>query len=187
MALLATFFSCRLIWGTYQSFRVYQDVWHAVHLNTTGPVIRPVHTRLDASIFVPRDGQLCLGKESCVLAQAEVMKFTGDHTTPVPIWLATIYLTCNLVLNGLNFHWFAKMIKTVRKRFQGRPHDEFAREREVIQNLVEEMATELEHETLSGPKTPAEEKEEPFTHDAGKATALFDNGTVVNRRRKDLS
>src|ERR1700730_1062100 len=30
LILLATFFSCRLVWGTYQSVRVYQDVWAAL-------------------------------------------------------------------------------------------------------------------------------------------------------------
>ncbi len=32
MLLLSVFFGCRLVWGTYNSLRVYQDVWHTMHL-----------------------------------------------------------------------------------------------------------------------------------------------------------
>ena len=31
MMLLFSFFCCRLVWGTYQSIRVYQDVWAGLH------------------------------------------------------------------------------------------------------------------------------------------------------------
>ena len=33
------------------------------------------------------------------------------------LWLAFAYLASNLVLNGLNWFWFTKMIGTLRKRF----------------------------------------------------------------------
>lgn len=51
-------------------------------------------------------------------AQSEVMEFVGTGTKAVPIWLAVTYLSSNVVLNGLNFYWFGKMIETVRKRFE---------------------------------------------------------------------
>ena len=178
MLLLTVFFCCRLLWGTYQSLRVYQDVWHTIHLNTTAPLIREVHSSPHSSIFVPRDGQLCLGETSCIVAQSEVMKYTGVHTQAVPLWLAGIYLSCNLVLNSLNFFWFGKMIETVRKRFEGKPHDEFRRERERKPSIVEEMATELDYETLSGPKTPGEEEGD----DIGKSTAIPDGAAQVKKR-----
>ncbi|KIW52999.1 hypothetical protein PV05_08605 [Exophiala xenobiotica] len=183
MLLLVMFFSCRLVWGTYQSLRVYQDVWHAMHLDAKGqpPFIREVHeSNLPGhSIFVPRDGQLCLGDTSCIRAQSEVMKFTGPETLAVPIWLAGIYLVSNLVLNSLNFYWFAKMIETVRKRFQGKPHDEFANERERrpkrTPSMVEQMASELDKETLSGPDS--EEKIEAV----GRSTAVPVDGELKKR------
>ncbi|KAH0839042.1 hypothetical protein AYO21_04640 [Fonsecaea monophora] len=172
MILLSVFFGCRLIWGTYQSLRVYQDVWHTMHLNTqSGPVLREIPAS-HSSIFVPRDGQLCLGDKSCIIAQSEVMQFTGSQTESVPVWLAGVYLTCNLVLNSLNFYWFGKMIEAVLKRFEGKPHEEFPRERERKQSIVEAAATELDYETLSGPKTPDEEEKEPAVK--GKSTALLD-------------
>lgn len=90
IALLITFFSCRLVWGTYQSIRVYQDVWNALH-----------HAPATGKGAVPTaDG---------------IMRFAGEEY--VPVWLAITYLGSNIVLNTLNFFWFGKMIEAVRKRF----------------------------------------------------------------------
>ena len=119
MILLASFFLCRLVWGTYQSVHVYQDVWAAMHLNTTVPGYLDVSNvpNTAAPIFVPRNGELCLGKESCIAAEVEVMKFARAGTKAVPVWLAATYMISNILLNTLNWYWFAKMIETVRKRF----------------------------------------------------------------------
>ncbi|KIW93925.1 uncharacterized protein Z519_05240 [Cladophialophora bantiana CBS 173.52] len=186
MILLSVFFGCRLIWGTYQSLRVYQDVWHTMHLNIpTGPVLREIPSSPHSSIFVPRDGQLCLGDKSCIVAQSEVMQFTGPHSKAVPFWLAGVYLTCNLVLNSLNFYWFGKMIEAVLKRFEGKPHEDFPRERERQrkQSIVEAAATELDYETLSGPKSADEENEETEEPaDLGKSTALSDGSAEARKR-----
>ena len=99
--LLVTFFACRLVWGTYQSVRVYQDVWAAIQtpgiLTTTDTVTNPA-TR------------------QSVDPTNEIMRFEGDRI--IPIWLACTYLGSNVVLNTLNFYWFGKMIETVKKRFQ---------------------------------------------------------------------
>jgi hypothetical protein len=186
MILLAVFFGCRLIWGTYQSLRVYQDVWHTMHLNLQmGPVLREIPESTHSSIFVPRDGQLCLGKESCIVAQSEVMKFTGAQTQATPFWIALVYLGCNLVLNTLNFFWFGKMIETVRKRFEGKPHDEFPREKDQRrQSIVEVAASELDYDTLSGPRTPMNEKVNEFARgkDSAKSSALADGNAEVKKR-----
>lgn len=89
--LLLSFFSCRLLWGTYQSVRVYQDVWAGLHHVNNG---QGFDTELNP----------------------EIMSFaTGDK---VPVWLAIVYLGSNVVLNTLNFYWFGKMIETVRGRFR---------------------------------------------------------------------
>ena len=101
IALLAMFFSCRLVWGTYQSLRVYQDVWRAFQSNNS--------TILLGSPIAPATAP-------SVDERAEVMRFTQDLA--VPVWLAVIYLGSNVVLNTLNFYWFSKMIETVRKRFE---------------------------------------------------------------------
>ena len=104
IVLLVTFFLCRLVWGTYQSVRVYQDVWAALQAPTP---LAPsaVGTVADVATKPALD------------SNAEIMRFAANQH--VPVWLAITYLGSNLVLNTLNFYWFGKMIETVRKRFQG--------------------------------------------------------------------
>lgn len=156
--LLATFFGSRLCWGTYQSVRVFQDVWTVLHqfssvANTTGHV-RDVHTSPAASIFVPRDGQLCMGQEACLRAQSEVMKFAHEGTPGLPLWLGLVYLTSNIILHTLNFYWFGRMIETVRKRFDTKPPgktDTIKRR----QSVIEEMADELDQGEISGYGVPS--------------------------------
>ena len=43
------------------------------------------------------------------------MRFAAERD--VPLWLALSYLGSNVVLNGLNWYWFGKMIEAIRKRF----------------------------------------------------------------------
>ena len=101
--LLVTFFCCRLVWGTYQSVRVYQDVWAA--LQAPRPLSASNTTAMiDNAVSDP---------------VSETMMFAGPEF--VPVWLAVVYLGSNIVLNTLNFYWFGKMIDTVRKRFQPQP------------------------------------------------------------------
>ena len=153
MVLLASFFTCRLVWGTYQSVRVFQDVWVALHLDNTAAgnldvsqMMPNLTSSTAAPLFVPRDGQLCLGQESCVAAQAEVMKFAGPGTKAVPVWLALTYLGSNMLLHSLNFYWFAKMIETVRKRFQERGTKEEASHKARRPSIVLEVAEGLERD-----------------------------------------
>jgi hypothetical protein len=111
IALLVTFFSCRLVWGTYQSVRVYQDVWKAVHHRPVGANII-----IDALNNGTAAGFDAASGNSAAPIHNEIMKFAGPEF--VPLWLAFTYLGSNIVLNTLNFYWFGKMIETVRKRFQ---------------------------------------------------------------------
>ena len=102
MMLLFSFFCCRLVWGTYQSIRVYQDVWAGLHYS---PSLRSQSTAAihEREVFEP------LGESD------ETMRYAGKMH--VPIWLACVYLGSNIVLNSLNFYWFGKMIETIKKRF----------------------------------------------------------------------
>ncbi|OLN92904.1 putative TLC domain-containing protein C17A2.02c [Colletotrichum chlorophyti] len=98
LVLLFTFFSCRLIYGTYQSVRVFTDIYAAI----------------DAHPVLPKD---ISPETGALLSPSGVMRFaTADST--VPTWLAVTYLMSNLTLNFLNFYWFIMMIRAVRKRFQ---------------------------------------------------------------------
>ena len=110
--LLIVFFSCRLVWGTYQSLRVYQDVWAALHHT---PAAASVHfdTSVGNSTVAALDA--AAGKSAAPI-HSDIMQFAGEEF--VPLWLAFTYLGSNVVLNTLNFYWFGKMIETVRKRFQ---------------------------------------------------------------------
>lgn len=95
IALLFTFFGCRLFWGTWQSLRVYKDLWSAFR-----------HTPAAAA----------LADQNGAPNHDLIMTFAGDR--PIPLWLPLTYLASNVLLNALNWHWFGKMIATLRKRFE---------------------------------------------------------------------
>lgn len=112
--LLTSFFSCRLVWGSYQSLRVYADVWSALHIDNAGVL------------------------EKAWDVGDEVMKYaTGAN---VPAWLGGVYLGSNVVLNTLNFYWFGKMIETIRKRFTEKKGKANGKAKEEDPVLVEGVA-----------------------------------------------
>lgn len=118
MVLLTVFFSCRLVWGTWQSVQVYIDVWKALWQTPIAAVSSledPV--KLSSVVFGGRDGSLCID-EVCAKANAEIARFAQHTDGGVPKWLAFTYLASNLILNSLNFYWFSKMIATVMARFK---------------------------------------------------------------------
>jgi len=163
------------------------DVWKLLHMDTAAVFAegKTVASNAAANLFHSRDGSLCLGDKGCVAAQAEVMQFLGPSSS-VPYWLLAIYLVSNMILNLLNWYWFGKMIETVRKRFEGKPHDEWKHEKEPSEvtrrkSVVEHAADSLDQDTLSGPKTPGDELSEKAAMSSG-----VDGAAVVNKRRKDL-
>lgn len=111
IVLLITFFGCRLVWGTYQSVRVYQDVWAALHH-------KPTAANIDYNALngTSSGAAAAAAGKSAVPIHSGVMIYAGEEF--VPLWLAFTYLGSNIILNTLNFYWFGKMIETVRKRFQ---------------------------------------------------------------------
>jgi hypothetical protein len=100
IALLFTFFSCRLIWGTYQSAVVYRDMWRAINNSPDAGYVAAAHS----------------GNATLADPNANPMVFVRG--TPIPVWLAGIYVVSNVVLNSLNWFWFVKMISAVKKRFE---------------------------------------------------------------------
>lgn len=111
IVLLFAFFSCRLVWGTYQTVRVYQDIWAAIHHEPAGAGIH-----IDALNNSTTSGRNAAAGKSAAPVHGDIMQFAGEEY--VPLWLAFTYLGSNIVLNTLNFYWFGKMIEMVRKRFQ---------------------------------------------------------------------
>ncbi|EDN02193.1 conserved hypothetical protein [Histoplasma mississippiense (nom. inval.)] len=96
MMLLLVFFCCRLVWGTWQSFRVFIDIF-TVYSGASGG-----STRISVNA-----------------TNAEASKFADDSMAgSVPLWLVATYLSSNFTLNSLNFFWFWRMIETVMKRFR---------------------------------------------------------------------
>ncbi|KAI9809400.1 MAG: hypothetical protein M1826_003913 [Phylliscum demangeonii] len=125
IVLLATFFACRLVWGPYQTVRVFADVWTALRAaSDAGPVRLSSTTGYNSSSSSSSSSIV-----RSVDPVAEVMRFApvdreqaGGHAHfVVPLWLALVYLLANVVLTSLNFYWFNKMIDAVRKRFQPAP------------------------------------------------------------------
>jgi hypothetical protein len=108
VCLLTSFFCCRLCWGTYQSLRVYQDMWRAIN-----------HTPLAGNVDLDaiHDAAAKAGNAAEPVIRNELMKHCRNEF--LPLWLALIYLASNLTLNALNFYWFAKMIDAMRRRFTG--------------------------------------------------------------------
>jgi hypothetical protein len=104
IALLVTFFLCRIVWGTWQSAVVYVDMWHALR--------RPPSAEYLAAAFADPSTADDPDRNPLFF----VARASGAE--PVPLWLTLIYLASNLVLNTLNWHWYFKMIKAVRKRFE---------------------------------------------------------------------
>ncbi|KAK4152267.1 TLC domain-containing protein [Chaetomidium leptoderma] len=101
IALLVTFFLCRLVWGTWQSFMVYADMWHGARGAPSAAYIAEAF----ADPLTAAD------------PDQNIMYFARDAAS-IPLWLTLLYLASNVVLNTLNWYWFVKMVKAVRKRFE---------------------------------------------------------------------
>ncbi|KAH6627968.1 TLC domain-containing protein [Chaetomium tenue] len=101
IALLVTFFSCRLVWGTYQSALVYADMWKSL-------------TQVPSPEYL---AQAFADPATAADPNANPMYFARD-AGPIPVALTAVYLVSNLTLNSLNWFWFVKMVAAVRKRFE---------------------------------------------------------------------
>ncbi|KAL2207148.1 DUF887-domain-containing protein [Sarocladium strictum] len=88
LMLLFSFFTARLLFGTYSSVCVLQDLWMASNNAVS------MEKRISVGMVHVTDG------------------------SRVPSWLMGSYLLSNLTLNYLNFYWFYKMIKALRRRFE---------------------------------------------------------------------
>ena len=109
--LIITFFCCRLVWGAFNSYWVFSDIWQAIqHGRLIGD------SDLGLKLGLGQSVPATTAEETAARSpRAEIMQFAGDQS--VPLWLATSYLLSNIVLNCLNYYWMGKMIETIRKRF----------------------------------------------------------------------
>ena len=142
MVLLVVFFSCRLIWGTWQSSLVYRDMWAALKQTWAARAAgEPVN--ISAEVFRDRSNVLCFDK-GCAQANAEVYKFGRYTAGGIPVWLPMAYVASNIVLNSLNYYWFLKMIDAVLKRFRNRGPEVKEKPAEELKETVTEAASYLE-------------------------------------------
>ena len=112
IALLATFFCCRLVWGTYQSFMIYSDIYKG--LTIAAP------TTMNSL----QDPGKCDSSPSSSGYETPSSCEVGD----LPMWLVSVYLIGNTALSLLNFYWFTQMVTAVRKRFV--PREEPAKKKQ---------------------------------------------------------
>jgi hypothetical protein len=95
--LIVSFFGCRLVWGVYQSWLMYNDVWSAWHAETPFTSVCSKFmetTRLHSLIDVPLRCRV------------------------LPTWLGIFYIGANTLLTMLNSFWLAKMLSAIQKRFK---------------------------------------------------------------------
>ncbi|KAH8422837.1 TLC domain-containing protein [Aspergillus melleus] len=122
MMLLFMFFSCRLVWGTWQSVLVYRDMWYALKQTWDTSSSSPgFPVDISSQVFGLRDPTAHCHEldEVCRSAGAEISRYASHTAGGIPTWLVLTYVVSNVVLNSLNYYWFSKMIETVMKRFRG--------------------------------------------------------------------
>ncbi|PYH41495.1 TLC domain-containing protein [Aspergillus saccharolyticus JOP 1030-1] len=119
MLLLFTFFSCRLVWGTWQSAIVYKDMWYALKQTWDATAAaNALNQSVDITTQVFRSREAVLDGARAQ-AQLELSKYANYTAAGTPTWLVLTYMISNVVLNFLNYFWFSKMVETVLKRFRG--------------------------------------------------------------------
>jgi hypothetical protein len=93
IALMASFFCCRVIWGSYCTWRFYGDIWAAY----SKPY--PIYTVVNST----GDGP-----------EGDGLKLTNE----LPGWLAILFVGSNAALMALNFFWFGKMMETMSRHMR---------------------------------------------------------------------
>ncbi|KAF2500251.1 DUF887-domain-containing protein [Lophium mytilinum] len=91
MLLITTFFTCRLVWGSYLTFVFFRDVWTALHAEQS--------------------------HQTTYVLDAKVQSLDLEHRAPW--WLACLFMVTNSVVMGLSTFWFVKMVDTVRRHSSG--------------------------------------------------------------------
>ncbi|KAH7030805.1 TLC domain-containing protein [Microdochium trichocladiopsis] len=138
--LIGTFFSCRLVYGTLNSYWVARDILAGI--NATPNVMATLAAKDAANVTLP---------VTLPASYEQTMIYVNENTT-VPLWLAAVYIGANLTLNCLNFYWFFKMIEAIRKRFDT-PDDKAADKKTVETEEKPKGAVEGATTALDGPAT----------------------------------
>jgi hypothetical protein len=108
--LTGSFFCCRIVWGLYNSFHTFNDIFTA-YRTLASHTAQPGMLGDDNWERQKRSGDLTIYS----IANGQDRAFMGERY--LPLWIPIVYLASNLVLNALNIWWFGKMIATIRSRF----------------------------------------------------------------------
>ena len=141
--LISTFFFCRLVWGSVNSVLVFKDIWIAMQ---NGGVVG-LDQNLGLKYGLDQPTAAVTPQDQPFFGSEDIMRYAGART--LPAWLALSYLASNIVLNVLNWYWFAKMIEALRKRFDP-PFGTKRPEKKEKAVAVEEKTTEPEIEIQRG-------------------------------------
>ncbi|KAF2674641.1 DUF887-domain-containing protein [Microthyrium microscopicum] len=90
--LLVSFFGARIVWGGWQSWRIYSDVW---------------------SVWKDRG----IMTKGCEMFWKATWVDVPLQCRELPGWLGGFYVGANTALTVLNVYWFGKMVQAVRRRF----------------------------------------------------------------------
>ncbi|PYH82172.1 DUF887-domain-containing protein [Aspergillus uvarum CBS 121591] len=165
MLLLFTFFSCRLVWGTWRSVDVYKDMWYALKQTW----------------------------DATDVATALNQSYARYTATGTPTWLVVTYVISNVVLNSLNYFWFSKMVETVLKRFRGPAAGEKEKgskgavtdstKAEKLKHLKEDIAQKV---VLEAASKLEQEEGSPFLEDVSeeKLASAVDMGLAEELRKR---
>jgi TLC domain len=94
--LITSFFCCRIVWGCYQSYLIYNDIWSAWHVKSS-----------------LSNGCAMFFRATKLVAQKDV----PFRCRVLPTWLGATYFGAIITLTVLNVYWFGKMVAAVRRRF----------------------------------------------------------------------
>ena len=113
IVLMSTFAGSRLIWGSYNSFHTFPDMWRGLqYQNTVEGQLWFTEGAANATAQASAKGAMSLQDVSFDVEMAKRMA-----PKPLPSWYFWVYFASYTTLMVLNFYWFGQMVKTIRARF----------------------------------------------------------------------
>lgn len=102
IALMGSFFGCRIAWGGWQTWLLSNDILSAWKEYRQGGCFAPKVTLENGVLQAP----------------TLTTTISGECKYEFPTTLLFVYLVGNTMLSVLNTYWFGLMVKALRKRFQ---------------------------------------------------------------------
>ncbi|KAL9088377.1 MAG: hypothetical protein Q9159_003151 [Coniocarpon cinnabarinum] len=112
--LMSTFAGSRLVWGGYNCFSVFPDMFQAVNFQGTVSG-REWFTEAEANVTTLAAAENALHSP---VGGIDLEYVRRTMPKPSPVWYVGLYTISYSTLMILNFYWFGKMIETLRARFE---------------------------------------------------------------------